>query len=262
MNKIAICYICTGKYSVFWDDFFTSFEKRFCVHSEKHYYVFTDAKELAYSSLKNVHVIYQKNLGWPDNTLRRYEMFLKIKEALLKHEYIFFFNANSYCAETITEEEFLPVEEQFLVVQHPFYYKKSSNDFPYDRNIDSTAYIPFGEGTYYICGGINGGKAEAFMSLSETINSNIQLDDKKKITALWHDESHINKYIIGRHDYKLLSPAYCYPEEVKGELPFECKILIRYKLKYFDANKERRLPMRIRIFHKIKSFIQKMIHIK
>lgn len=30
MNKVAVLYICTGKYDVFWKDFYISYEKYFC----------------------------------------------------------------------------------------------------------------------------------------------------------------------------------------------------------------------------------------
>ena len=43
MNKVAVLYICTGKYDVFWKDFYISYEKYFLPDCEKHYYVFTDA---------------------------------------------------------------------------------------------------------------------------------------------------------------------------------------------------------------------------
>ena len=41
--QIAILYICTGKYVVFWKDFYQSFEKKFLKKSEVEYFVFTDA---------------------------------------------------------------------------------------------------------------------------------------------------------------------------------------------------------------------------
>lgn len=45
MKKIAILYICTGKYDIFWEDFYKTSEKYFLNNSEKHYFVFTDAQD-------------------------------------------------------------------------------------------------------------------------------------------------------------------------------------------------------------------------
>lgn len=252
MNKIAICYICIGKYSIFWEEFYKSFEERFCVESEKHYYVFTDAKDIIYSNAENVHIIYQKNLGWPYNTLNRYDMFLRIKEKLQVYQYILFFNSNSYCCQNISEEEFLPNDNDLVVVQHPAFYRTDNTRYTYDRNSESTAYIPVGIGKYYICGGINGGKADSFLQMAEEISRNVRVDCSKGIIALWHDESHINKYIIEKTNYRMLSPAYCYPEGIGGEFPFECKILIRHKMSYFDVNKEKRVKICTKWVNKVK----------
>jgi len=57
----------------------------------------------------------------------------------------------------------------------------------------------------------------------------VEEDEKEGVVALWHDESHINKYILS-HPYKMLSPAYCYPED--WNLPFEKLILIKDKSKF------------------------------
>ena len=43
MKRIAIFYICTGKYDIFWNDFFASSENHFCRGHQKHYFVFTDS---------------------------------------------------------------------------------------------------------------------------------------------------------------------------------------------------------------------------
>jgi len=76
--KIGILYICTGKYDIFWKDFYLSSEKYLLKNHEKHYFVFTDSKTIFdAANNKNIHVIYQKNLGWPNNALMRYHIFLK-----------------------------------------------------------------------------------------------------------------------------------------------------------------------------------------
>lgn len=43
--KIAILYICTGKYNVFFRDFYSSSEKYFLPNCEKTYFVFSDNQE-------------------------------------------------------------------------------------------------------------------------------------------------------------------------------------------------------------------------
>ena len=71
-NKVGILYICTGKYDVFWEEFYKSCEKYFLPNSEKYYFVFTDSNHLYdEENNKNIKKYYQENLGWPDNTLKR-----------------------------------------------------------------------------------------------------------------------------------------------------------------------------------------------
>ncbi len=249
MNKIAILYICTGKYDVFWKEFFESYEEKFLTESRKEYFVFTDAEKLLYEDeCDRIHKIFQKQLGWPYDTLMRFSMFDSIAEQLKEFDYIYFMNANCKCVAKITEDEFLPKEKDILVVQHPGEYNKKPKKYSYDRNPESTAYIPVGEGQYYICGGINGGKSKAYLSLIKDLKNNIDIDLSKNVIAKWHDESHINHYIYVNDNWEMRSPSYCYAED--WTLPFEPKILVREKSNYIDANGMK--------FGKVMSFLRKI----
>ncbi|SFH53626.1 Glycosyltransferase family 6 [Lachnospiraceae bacterium NLAE-zl-G231] len=252
--KIAILYICTGEYNVFWKDFYISFEKFFLTSYEKHYFVFTDAKKIYNEDCyKRIHKIYQKNLGWPENTLFRYEMFFSIREYLKEFDYTFFFNANVICKDVIVGEEFLPLKEGLLVVQHPGFFDVPNYRFPYDRNKKSSAYIPYGKGQVYVCGGINGGKTNVFLDLIKELKNRIELDYKKGIIALWHDESQINKYILEHSAYKLLSPSYCYPEG--WNIPFIPKLVVLDKNKFIDVSNIKKTNERNEFIIKIKRYL-------
>ena len=93
--RIGILYICTGKYDIFWKDFYLSAERYFMQDQSFiiEYYVFTDSPKLYdEENNKHIHRIKQKNLGWPDNTLKRFHIFLRIKEQLEREtDYLFFF---------------------------------------------------------------------------------------------------------------------------------------------------------------------------
>lgn len=234
MKDIAIVYICTGKYDVFWKEFYESFEEKFIPTKSKDYYVFTDAESIYGQEAENVHVIYQKNLGWPGNTLYRYHIFLTQKDELQRYEYVFFMNANVVCKEGVGEE-FLPKDEGLLFVKHPGFFNKSKLKYTYERNKKSRAYMPIWRGKYYICGGVNGGQSECFLQMCEELTRRIDEDDKNGIVAVWHDESHINRYCSEQKNFKLLDPSYCYPEG--WDLPFAQKLVVREKSRYFDVDK-------------------------
>ncbi|QKJ30432.1 glycosyl transferase family 6 [Mucilaginibacter mali] len=227
---IGILYICTGKYDIFWKKFYTSAEKYFLPGHKKIYFVFTDASRIYAEEKPNIKKIYQETLGWPYNTLLRFEMFLKAEEYLQQCGYLFYLNANIVFTDTVSDD-ILPANgnEGLLVVKHPGYWDKTNDVFPYDRNPDSLASIASGQGQYYFMGGFNGGQTDAYLQLIKTLKNNIRTDLDKGVIALWHDESHLNKYMLDRNP-KILSPAYGYAEGF--DLPFEPKVLILKKEKY------------------------------
>lgn len=243
--KIAILYICTGEYVAFWKDFYCSFELNFLPDDTKDYFVFTDSDTI-YDEMENnrIHRIFQENLGWPGSTLFRFKMFSRITEQLKIFDYIFFMNANVVCMKEITREMFLPIDYELLVVQHPGYYNKERYEFPYERRKKSTAYIPYRDGRVYVCGGINGGKAEAYLRLIKELDQKIQDDYKRGVIAVWHDESQLNRYIVNNINYRLLSPAFCYPEGWR--IPFEICFMVSDKSKKIelDSRKVRRQKRR------------------
>lgn len=237
--KIAILYICTGYYDIFWKDFYLSFEQYFIPQSEKHYFVFTDANSL-YDEGNNprIHKIYQEAYPWPYSTLKRYHIFMKHISLFENYDYIFFMNANVICTQPISDKDFLPRTmqgESLTVVQHPYAINKPPRHYTYERNPSSSAFISYSQGKYYICGGINGGTASAFCDLIRQVYFQIETDLKHGIIALWHDESHINKYILGRSDYRMLPPSYCYPEGAK--LPYTPILVVREKSKCIPVDK-------------------------
>lgn len=132
----------------------------------------------------------------------------------MQTDYLFFFNANLLPVSVIYEEEFLPVGDlQLLATQAMSFYNLPRDRFTYERNPESCAYIPYDKGKYYFQGGLQGGRREAFLEACYQMNQAIEQDLSRGIIAVWHDESHWNKYLLERSDVKILSPAYLFPEE-------------------------------------------------
>ncbi len=228
--KIGILYICTGKYKIFWKDFYLSCEKNFIPEAEKEYFVFTDAPEIDFEKEnKNIHRIYQENLGWPGNTLKRYAIFKKSEDLIEKTDYLFYLNANILFLKKITAQEFLPNNnEKIVACLHAGYYDKPIKKYPFEKNPRSAAYLEKKDGMRYYQGAINGGKTNDFIEVIKILDDNIEKDLKNNIIAEWHDESHWNWYInTHASGVKILSPSYLYPEGVS--LPFEAKMMIREK---------------------------------
>lgn len=226
--KIGILYICTGKYAIFWEEFYLSCEKFFLPGICKQYFVFTDSESLPFFNESNVKVIAQDKLGWPYDTLRRFEIFFKNRELFNNLDYLFFFNANAKVVNHISSD-ILPAEDGLIGVEHPCHHHGDPDKYIYHRGTESSAFIPFGKGKHYFMGSFNGGKTKEYLEMCQSLKDNIESDEQKGIIALWHDESHLNSYFL-THRVKVLSPEFAYPEEMK--LPYSPKILLRDKNKF------------------------------
>ncbi len=120
-----------------------------------------------------------------------------------------------------------------MTASHWSFYNKTPDEFTYERNPLSTACIPCGRGRHYATGALNGGKAAAFLEMCETCSKNIHTDEENGIVALWHDESHLNKYLLDKNP-PILPVNYLYPEHwirKKRKHPFkdDIKILMMEK---------------------------------
>ena len=235
--KVAVLYICTGKYNCFFKRFYDSCEKYFLKDTaELKYFVFTDDMNL--TNAENVKIIKKECKGFPMDSLLRFDMFLSLENELKDFDYTFFFNANMEFVNYVGKE-MLPEQEGLTAVISPGFFNKPSFMYPYERNKRSTAYIKPRDKEYtYFAGGINGGRTNDYMELAKTCLKNTHDDLDNGIIAMLHDESHLNKYLHGKNCLKL-SPAYAYPEVWK--LPFEPKIIIRDKTKisqYFNKGRD------------------------
>lgn len=84
--NIAVLYIATGRYTVFWRDFYLSAEQFFLSDNKKDYYVFTDNNQIDFEKNPNVKKINQQKLGWPYDTMMRFDIFLGQEDSLKEEE--------------------------------------------------------------------------------------------------------------------------------------------------------------------------------
>jgi FkbM family methyltransferase len=209
-KNIGIIYICTGKYIQFLEDFLSTAEVNFLPNHRKEYFIFTDS-QLDNPDSNKFHIIYQEKLGWPYDTLNRFHMINGISSQVDHIDYMYFCNANLLINEPI-DETILPNHETKMIgVNHPGQYMLPNTEFTYERNPNSLAYIPLGEGKYYYQGCFFGGTKDAFLEMSKQLQKDIDEDLSNDIIAIWHDESHLNKYFLNNSP-KLLDPSYANPE--------------------------------------------------
>ncbi len=241
--KIAILYICTGKYNQFFKDFYESCEKYFLKgQADKQYFVWTDNMSL--TEAPNVHLTYHTCQGFPADSLFRFDMFLEQEKEIATYDYIFFFNANMLFVAPVNWEVIPTEKDGFLVAgisPTGYRYKNFPSLFPYERNKKSLAYIPHKGGNYqYFMGSLNGGRAPEYLQLIKTLSTNIRKDYERGIVAKVHDESHLNCYLRTHKCLGLDTLTYLYPEgwNIAGANP---RIIIRDKVKidpYFNKGRD------------------------
>ena len=232
---VGVLYIATGQYLSYFDEFYSSSEKYFFINKKKHYFVFTDKTDYLGLIKPNVTVFYQKQMPWPYITLLRFKMFTERKGDLKKCDYLFFCNANSLFLDYVGEE-ILPGSDNSEMVgatSNPFVFSRNKREWAYDRNPRSSAFVHFEEGRFYFRGGFNGGTSQAYLKMSEVLDNRIQRDLKENVIALWHDESHLNRYFIDlQPPPRVLDPGYAYGEQWPGRQKLiEPLILMRDKSK-------------------------------
>lgn len=212
--KIAILYICTGKYSQFFQKFHQSAKEHFLTGiADIEYFVFTDMPDLSNSD--DVHIIPKECLGFPMDAVFRFHTLLTVEDMVKDFDYVYFFNSNALFIQDVGKEILPPDSESFIGSRWPR--RKPFNlpmFFPYERNKQSTAYIPPRESQKYIyyMSGFYGASPQAFFKKYHILDANTQTDYQKGIIAIFHDESHTNKYFRQVH-CKLLPDGYCLPEE-------------------------------------------------
>ena len=132
-------------------------------------------------------------------------------------DYLFYCDADMSFVNDVGDE----ILGDLVVTTHPRMAMGLQGTF--EENSVSTAFVPKEKRGNYFAGGFNGGKSEFFLKMSEHIKNNVNKDFLSNIIAVWHDESHLNKYMTENAPTVVLTPSYCYPES--WNLPFEKKIL-------------------------------------
>lgn len=208
--KAAIIYLCMGSYKIFWKDFYSSAERYFLPDIEKSYFVFTEAEELLQMHVKRVYPFYQKKIGWPYDTLLRFDLITRVQDLLEQYDLIYFCNANLLFLDCLAKGV---IDIQRMVFLTCLPDTISSRQFPLERNPKSKAYVPLESNCpHYIQGGFYGGPGSQFLKMSRTLRDWTVEDLRNGIIPAWHDESMLNAFLSDK-EYSLLPLGVMMPEE-------------------------------------------------
>lgn len=215
--KLGLLIIATNKYVEFLQQLISSADSYFFNESqiEIEYIVFTN-KKINIESNRKINFIDVEHYPWPWMTLGRYKIFDNNKEFLKEFDYLFYSDVDMKFVDAVNEE----ILEERVATLHPGYFGMRGTP---ETNPESLACIYPHEPMCYFAGGFNGGSATQFLKMSNELSSNIEKDLKQGIIAVWHDESHLNRYMVTNPPTKILTPSYCYGESMN--IPFPKKLL-------------------------------------
>lgn len=217
--NIGILYIATGRYICFWDEFYKSAKQHLFPNHNVHYFVFTDSPHINFEENDDVTRIFAQSSKWPISVCDKFAILLSGKKLYDDCDYLFHFNANMKFIAPIGDEILPQKENGYICVCEWLNHKlKSTPDkFPYERNKESLAYIPIGEGKHYFMSGVHGGRKKEYLKMCQDIEDSIRKDFQNGIIAIWHDESHMNKYLVDKNPL-IIPPEYAIPENwrIKG----------------------------------------------
>lgn len=212
-KQVGLLIVATGKYIKFVPGLIKSAEKHFCPGHQVTFFVFTDDLNFNHP---NTFIMPHSRLGWPYDTLMRFHAYKKYKDQYKDFDYLYACDADMLFVDTVGDEIF----GNRMAVIHPGFYNSRGS---YETNPKSLAYVGPKEGKHYFCGGFYGGKASTVLKQLDVLIARVDQDLKNKIIAVWHDESHLNRYYINNPPDVILNPSYCYPES--WNLPFPKKLL-------------------------------------
>ena len=225
--NVGLSIVAIAKYIKFLQPLITSADKYFMRDHKVTYFVISDKLDEVAKVKTNRHIvsIMEKNQGWPNNTLVRFQFISKHRNIYRDMDFIFQVDVDMLFVSSFNSEAL----GSRVGTLHPGSYSRRRLSFTYDKNPKSTAYVNPYEGEYYFAGGVLGGCVSEIITMADIIVKNILTDlHKYNYIAVWHDESHVNRYFIDHPPTKVLSPEYCVPEG--------WKILTKHRLLALNKN--------------------------
>jgi histo-blood group ABO system transferase len=202
--KIGLLIIATNKYTRFLKPLIESADNYFLKGFEVTYFIFTN-QEVSVLSDRQIVKIEVDHKNWPWMTLGRYKIFTEKSELLSKQDYLYYCDADMLFVDSVGSE----ILSERVATQHPGYFGRRGTP---ETNLNSLACVYPHEEMQYFAGGFNGGTSNEYLKMSKVISENIEVDYSRGIIAIWHDESHMNRYFIDNIPTKILNPSYCCPE--------------------------------------------------
>lgn len=216
-HNVGLLVIATGKYHIYIDRLLESANKYFLTDQNVKIFLFTDNHD--YKTKDNLIVTYIKHETWPGPTIKRYHTFLENPDLFKDMDYISYIDVDSEFVDYIDEE----IVSDFTSCLHWAYVGTAGTP---ERNPISTAYIKNEEKNKYYIGGFFLAKKDKFFQMSENIKKNVDIDLQNNYIAIWHDESHLNRYLLDNPpEIEFMYPFYTQESRYKSGLNRNARII-------------------------------------
>jgi Glycosyltransferase family 6 len=205
MTKVAICFIGTSKYINFFPAWHQHVQANLFPGVDKTSFVFTDADM---PEQPDVRVYHTDHIKWPYITLYRFHIIQKALTELKLYDYFLFLDADMLVVSEVDLHEVFDPETPFTGVMHPYQPFGSLEFRP-----QSLACMEGQDMSVYFQGCLWGGRMipEVYDMLFE-LSDRVTKDECNNIMAIYHDESHLNRYYSERrHLVKVLPEQFAYP---------------------------------------------------
>lgn len=206
--------IATHKYDRFIKGLIDSAKEFFLTDEDVKFIVYTDSEFCLNSSDPQIFTIKITHEPWPGPSLKRFHYFQLSMNTIEESDFSFYIDVDSFFSKKITLED-LGVKEGFVGMigtLHPGYYDTCGT--PERRQI-SKAFIPYTASNKYFCGGFFGGNSKDFLEACRRLQKDIDDDFSNGVIAIWHDESHLNRFFYDNPPNSILGIGFSCPEEAR-----------------------------------------------
>ncbi|NXT19994.1 BGAT1 transferase, partial [Syrrhaptes paradoxus] len=197
--------------------FMSSANKYFLAGHQVNFYVFTDNPEqishLHMAPENHLFVIPLQNLSrWQDISMSCMDIISRYIRSRFRYEVDYLYSID--IAVQLFEHIGVEIIDTLVGTISSWQYAARRESKSYETRNESQAAIPEGEGDFYYTASFYGGSVAEVYKLTRACSKGLMEDREKGIEARWHDESHLNKYLLYHKPTRLLSPEYCWDEEL------------------------------------------------
>ncbi|NWI03063.1 BGAT2 transferase, partial [Tichodroma muraria] len=205
------------KYWFFIEGFMTSANKYFLAGHHVNFYLFTDNPEmishLQMAPENHLFVIpLQNDSRWQDISTSRLDIISSYIQSQFQYEvdYLYSVDINvqllAHVGVEIIDALVATISSWQVTPQH--------ENKAYETHPEPQAAIPEGQGDFHYTASFYGGSVSEVYRLTRACFAGVMEDREKGLGARWHEESHLNKYLLHHKPTRLLSPEYYWDTEL------------------------------------------------